>query len=275
MATYWKSTGKWYCEICKCWTGDNKASIEFHERGKRHAENKRKKILEIKRDAMGKREKDKKEDAMFAKMEKDALAAVQKDIAGGNVGRSDMRKIISAHSDIPRDSEAIDPYPWSAMTAPQGFTYYYNSITGESTWVVPEVFKKIEEQKKKKENEAHASNSHENIEEKKKEEQAKAEDEDGPVQERDVHPLLVGWSTVSSNVVETKEIPLPVDTPVEEVAETPEEGKSEQTEVVRESGRKFKEKVLTTHLTSESEPVAFKKRKGAQRNVRKRNEDDD
>lgn len=43
----------------------------------------------------------------------------------------------------------------------------------------------------------------------------------------------------------------------------------------REKGRKFKEKVMKTNLaTSSDEPVAFKKRKTARGNTRKRNVDD-
>ncbi|GMT04866.1 hypothetical protein PENTCL1PPCAC_27040, partial [Pristionchus entomophagus] len=36
MTEVWKSQGRKFCEICKVWFGDNRASIEFHERGQKH-----------------------------------------------------------------------------------------------------------------------------------------------------------------------------------------------------------------------------------------------
>ncbi|CAB3407839.1 unnamed protein product [Caenorhabditis bovis] len=36
MADVWVSTGKRYCEICKVWFGNNKASQDHHDRGERH-----------------------------------------------------------------------------------------------------------------------------------------------------------------------------------------------------------------------------------------------
>ena len=30
---YWKSNTRKFCEYCKCWFADNKASINFHEAG--------------------------------------------------------------------------------------------------------------------------------------------------------------------------------------------------------------------------------------------------
>ncbi|PAV56891.1 hypothetical protein WR25_20685 [Diploscapter pachys] len=36
MTEYWVSQGKKFCEICKCYFGNNRASIEHHENGQRH-----------------------------------------------------------------------------------------------------------------------------------------------------------------------------------------------------------------------------------------------
>ncbi|CAK8674418.1 uncharacterized protein LOC143469480 [Clavelina lepadiformis] len=49
MASYWKSQPRKFCEICKCWIGDNKASIDFHERGKSHQEKKKRQLDQIKK----------------------------------------------------------------------------------------------------------------------------------------------------------------------------------------------------------------------------------
>ena len=52
MASYWKSQPKKFCDVCKCWLGDNKATIEFHERGKSHQEKKKKQLEQIKKRGM-------------------------------------------------------------------------------------------------------------------------------------------------------------------------------------------------------------------------------
>lgn len=44
---YWKSNPRKFCDFCKCWIAENKPSIEFHERGKRHKENVQKRLEEI------------------------------------------------------------------------------------------------------------------------------------------------------------------------------------------------------------------------------------
>jgi len=296
MSEYWKSTGKWYCELCKCWTGDNKASIEFHERGKKHAEAKKRRIIEAKRDAIGKRKKDEKDAGMFAKMEREALKAVQKDVASGLAGRGDLKKIVAAHSGAKEDSRSIDTYPWSEMDTPQGFKYYYNSLTGESTWIVPEPFKKIEKERKLKESTSSVpeastptpstSTTTDN---------SNSAGDSSAVEQHDVHPLLGGWSTVahyskplepvvdaSSEANHQTDDLHPEDeasTPSAETGGADLGGGGESAPPARQPGRKFKEKVLKTTISSsavdESEPVMFKKRKSGNKNVRKRTGDDD
>lgn len=46
-ADYWKSQSRKFCDFCKCWIADNKPSIDFHESGKKHKENVKKKLKEI------------------------------------------------------------------------------------------------------------------------------------------------------------------------------------------------------------------------------------
>ncbi|CAI4220417.1 unnamed protein product, partial [Auanema sp. JU1783] len=36
MTEVWKSQAKKFCSVCKCWFADNRASIDFHEKGERH-----------------------------------------------------------------------------------------------------------------------------------------------------------------------------------------------------------------------------------------------
>nr|CDJ94212.1 Zinc finger and WW Rsp5 WWP domain containing protein [Haemonchus contortus] len=77
MADVWKSQGRKFCEICKVWFGDNRASIEFHERGRKH-----KAALDAKLRELGKatREKEKMQSKMnsaLAAMEAAALKSMK------------------------------------------------------------------------------------------------------------------------------------------------------------------------------------------------------
>ncbi|CAL1288442.1 unnamed protein product [Larinioides sclopetarius] len=80
MSEYWKSLPRKYCDICKCWFADNKASIEFHERGKRHQENAAKRIQDIQKRGIKDFKKQKKLEEDMEKIERAALAAYQKDL---------------------------------------------------------------------------------------------------------------------------------------------------------------------------------------------------
>ena len=278
MADYWKSQEKHYCDFCKCWTANNKSSIEFHERGKNHQANVKRRLAEIKKNSIEKRKKEESTKQMFAQMEKDALAAVQKDITGANsvVGKGDMKKIVEAHSDKTKTDLTDSTYPWTVMNTPQGFKYYYNSQTGESTWQMPEVFKELQRKKEKAEREIENINSISITQDPYRKKQEIPTTKSPEV--HSVHPLLGGWSTVeiytpeeetytsSTNEISTDTSEKPVE---ESVAATT----SENTEN-RKSGQKFKEKTLKTSLGDSEEIVSFKKRKVKKRNVRRRDEDE-
>lgn len=278
MADYWKSQEKHYCDFCKCWTANNKSSIEFHERGKNHQANVKRRLAEIKKNSIEKRKKEESTKQMFAQMEKDALAAVQKDITGANsvVGKGDMKKIVEAHSDKTKTDLTDSTYPWTVMNTPQGFKYYYNSQTGESTWQMPEVFKELQRKKEKAEREIENINSISITQDPYRKKQEIPTTKSPEV--HSVHPLLGGWSTVeiytpeeetytsSTNEISTDTSEKPVE---ESVAATT----SENTEN-RKSGQKFKEKTLKTSLGDSEEIVSFKKRKVKNRNVRRRDEDE-
>ncbi|XP_057313679.1 WW domain-binding protein 4-like [Hydractinia symbiolongicarpus] len=283
MADYWKSTGKRFCDFCKCWTADNKASIDFHERGKNHQANVKRRLGEIKKNSIEKRKKDEASKKMFAQMEKAALAAVEKDIQAnqGAVGKSDMKNIVSAHAAGSGNNSST--YPWTAMIAPQGFTYYYNSLTGESSWTMPEVFKKLHEEKIKEEEESQPKKK-----KKKKEKELPKnpyiKSEERPEEVHNIHPLLGGWSTVRRHEVEGEEESKDQmnqqsteNSGNNEVSDRSEDAEASEmkNDEERSSGKKFKEKVMKTNLAATTdEPVAFKKRKSKSRNMRKRDDDD-
>ncbi|KAF8383149.1 hypothetical protein PRIPAC_72291, partial [Pristionchus pacificus] len=47
MTEVWKSQGRKFCEMCKVWFGDNRASIEHHERGMKHQAAVKQKIRDL------------------------------------------------------------------------------------------------------------------------------------------------------------------------------------------------------------------------------------
>lgn len=69
------------CTYCKCWTADNKASIDFHEQGKNHKENVKKKLDELRRKGIDDSKKRDQEQVDLAMIEKAALQALKRDIA--------------------------------------------------------------------------------------------------------------------------------------------------------------------------------------------------
>ncbi|KJH49276.1 WW domain protein [Dictyocaulus viviparus] len=82
MADVWKSQGRKFCEICKVWFGDNRASIEFHERGKKHKDALAAKLREL---SKASREKEKMQAQMshaLASMEAAALKSMRENGEG-------------------------------------------------------------------------------------------------------------------------------------------------------------------------------------------------
>ncbi|XP_022807797.1 WW domain-binding protein 4-like [Stylophora pistillata] len=80
MAEYWKSQPKKMCEFCKCWITDNKASIEFHERGKKHKENVQKRIQEVQKKGKETSQAQKQLQMDLEAIEAAALKAYEKDL---------------------------------------------------------------------------------------------------------------------------------------------------------------------------------------------------
>merc|ERR1712002_433553 len=64
----------------ECWLADNKPSRDFHDKGKRHQENKEKKICEIRKKGVKDAKKSEKMSKSMAAMEKAALKAQEEDL---------------------------------------------------------------------------------------------------------------------------------------------------------------------------------------------------
>uniref|UniRef100_UPI00398F0735 WW domain-binding protein 4 isoform X3 n=1 Tax=Pristiophorus japonicus TaxID=55135 RepID=UPI00398F0735 len=147
MADYWKSQPKKFCDYCKCWIADNKPSVEFHERGKNHQENVARKISEIKKKSLEKAKEEERAAKEFAEMENAAMKAYQEDLKrlGVNVSASSSsstteKKPAVKVSDAQRGTKQNKANIWVDGLSPEGYTYYYNTGTGESRWEKPDDF---------------------------------------------------------------------------------------------------------------------------------------
>jgi len=79
MASYWKSNPRKQCEYCKCWIADNKASIEFHERGRSHQKKKEKFLNEVRKRSYRKQREEQNLDKYLSHMERAAAKQYQND----------------------------------------------------------------------------------------------------------------------------------------------------------------------------------------------------
>jgi len=85
MSEYWKSQPRKFCDFCKCWLSDNKASIEFHESGRRHQAAVQTRLKDIGRKGALDDKKAKKEEEWLRKMEQAAMNDYRKkDLSGAN-----------------------------------------------------------------------------------------------------------------------------------------------------------------------------------------------
>ncbi|EDV57281.2 WW domain-binding protein 4 [Drosophila erecta] len=177
MTEYWKSNERKFCDFCKCWLSDNKASVAFHESGKRHKLNVAKRITDISRNSEKSERERQKMDAEIRKMEEAAMKSYAQDVhsRGDMTARSIntvMRATASAsasgaaHSSAGR-SRQVDPMRleglsdeeedqrrvapgkvtsdtavpeaslWVEGKSDEGHTYYWNVKTNESVWKPP------------------------------------------------------------------------------------------------------------------------------------------
>lgn len=168
MADYWKSQPKKFCDYCKCWIADNRPSIDFHERGKNHKENVAKRISEIRKKSMEKAKEEENMSKEFAAMEEAAMKAYQEDlkrlgIKPDDVGPSSTLNKTQSNAaegkekkekkekrekkekkkktrEGTSESPKTEPKEWVQGLSPEGYTYYYNTKTGESQWEKPKGF---------------------------------------------------------------------------------------------------------------------------------------
>ncbi|XP_015924522.1 WW domain-binding protein 4 [Parasteatoda tepidariorum] len=295
MSEYWKSLPRKFCDICKCWFADNKASIDFHERGKRHQENAAKRIQDIQKRGIKEAKKQKKLDDDMAKIERAALAAFKKDLQNESVSSLEKNSVNSSltalkvtktesvakkeTTELPkpksknRDKKKIDPPKtptkiWYEAVTEEGYKYYWNTENSESQWDPPEEgYVSMEEQ-----TQANSENSTETETTHNTKECRKDSTESvctvGPQPKPDPYGQ---WVTVAQE--EPEEIDLQLPKPSEDLVEVVIPIATDEPKL------KIKEKVIgnLTDIDS-SEEVTFKKRKflgSSKRNTRQRTDDDD
>uniref|UniRef100_A0A1B0FIY9 Uncharacterized protein n=1 Tax=Glossina morsitans morsitans TaxID=37546 RepID=A0A1B0FIY9_GLOMM len=174
MADYWKSNERKYCDFCKCWITDNKASISFHENGKRHRMNVTKRISDISRNSEKAEQERRKMDAEIRRMEEAAMRSYAKDIhAHGDLTAHCISTVLESPSPnianteifngkprqidplrLPGDDfntnnayqealKKIDPSTipeaslWVEGKNDDNCSYYWNVKTNESVWQAP------------------------------------------------------------------------------------------------------------------------------------------
>ncbi|XP_066137714.1 WW domain-binding protein 4-like isoform X2 [Euwallacea fornicatus] len=140
MADYWKSQDRKYCDFCKCWITDNKASRDFHENGRRHKENVKKRLKNIIRDSAKTQKETQKVDVSIRAMEAAALEAYRKDVESNS--SADLtsiamnKKLKDGNLEI---ASGNSNKVWREMVATGGKSYYWNTITNETTWSPPAI----------------------------------------------------------------------------------------------------------------------------------------
>ncbi|CAI2296388.1 unnamed protein product [Caenorhabditis sp. 36 PRJEB53466] len=107
MSEQWVSTGKRFCEICKVWFGNNKASQDHHERGERHKAMLQQRIRETMQKGKKQEAADLKLNGTLAKMGAAAAASMARHgegiVAGPAVPSTGLRMNIfdpSKHRDL-------------------------------------------------------------------------------------------------------------------------------------------------------------------------------
>jgi len=157
MTEYWKSIAKKYCDFCKCWITDNKASVGFHNSGQKHQDAVARRLSELTKKGEIDYRNQQQVNTDFKRMEEAALKAYHKDLttnpdltarsiadkhthvakvieqAAANPrsyksGESAALLAASSLTSGPGPSLPLLPAPkvWHEVLSPEGYSYYWN-----------------------------------------------------------------------------------------------------------------------------------------------------
>lgn len=149
MTEFWKSNAKKFCEFCRVWFADNKASIDFHERGKRHQENVQKKIGALRKKGLKQYEEQQQKNDYLKQMEEDALRAFKKDaqkdqklVSQYNQAAVEfkVRQFEEEAAAAKETTKSDAGGTWYEGKNEDGYSYYWNDVTGVSQWEQPSSF---------------------------------------------------------------------------------------------------------------------------------------
>ncbi|XP_045474326.1 WW domain-binding protein 4-like isoform X2 [Harmonia axyridis] len=145
MADYWISQERKYCDFCKCWIANNRPSVEFHEKGKRHQENVKKRLKNITKNSYKAQKELEKEDVAIKQMERAALDSYQRDIENNaDITSAALNKKLKDENLQIKGTAKI----WHQLKSKEGDFYYWNTVTNETSWEPPaEGFLSSEEQR--------------------------------------------------------------------------------------------------------------------------------
>ncbi|KAL9971492.1 hypothetical protein ACROYT_G017662 [Oculina patagonica] len=292
MAEYWKSQPKKLCEFCKCWITDNKASVEFHERGKKHKENVQKRIEEVQKKGKEVSQAQKQLKMDLAAIEAAALKAYQKDL---NIEPSKSKAESTSESTINTQTnetcskgestagcfisyEGSQPtmqctHGWNIGQAPEGYYYYYNTTTQASQWESPSCLSSPAPENTRNSTEHRAASEDERKTASEEQQQTSAQKDEKESKEKDTKPKEVKSSPYGQwTAVQTFEPPPPQTQKTESSKEI--DTKQDTTAEVVKTEVKFKERStpkITFRTGGEGNEITFKKRKlnpDKKRNIR-------
>ncbi|RUS78720.1 hypothetical protein EGW08_013507 [Elysia chlorotica] len=316
MSEYWKSVPRKFCDFCKCWITDNRPSVEFHERGKRHKENVELKLKEVRKKSLQQSRDDEQMKAQMDKMEKAALEAFKRDLKDNpelaaqygvslepkpkqetDAGQSGQEPEVSpadAESEASgkkkkKKKKSKTKKEWYETQSPEGYSYFWSTVTGESRWEAPEEYVSLAEQRAEEAEEEDADTAKSQSSDKPEQSSEVSSEKQPEAAEVKATTAKITFSKKDSgharsaygswDVVKEVERPQMYDTtslpPALDDIPLPvaEEEKTDQSEPEPKKP-KLKEKVVTLGPSSGG-PVAFKKRKiGGARNVRQKTDDD-
>ncbi|CAH0581252.1 unnamed protein product [Chrysodeixis includens] len=180
MTEYWKSQARKYCEFCKCWFADNKVSISFHENGKRHKENVQKHISTLSKKSAKEFKQKEKIDDDIKKMEAAAMAAYLKDVQNNaDLTSQSINEMINQSGGSNETTLVVATTPakkavWNEVKSEDGSSYFWNTVTNETSWDTPDEYVSIADQEKSKLKEESKDKKNKKI---KKQQQKQAQEE--------------------------------------------------------------------------------------------------